>query len=1123
METDFITNERVILKKLDIFIRKYYKNQILKGSILFLTLLLAGFLLIVFSEYIFHFGQVIRSVLFFMFIICAIFLFVWFLCIPALKLLKIGKILTYNQAAKIIGDHFSDIEDKLLNTLQLIEQKQNGKEDINLIVASIDQKINSLSTFKFTQIINFRKNIKYLKYTVPPLVIFILIVVLSPKIISEPTSRIVKFSENFIEPLPYQIIILNEKLTALQQEDFELKVKLMGSEIPDEIYIKANDNTFKLNKESPRLFSYLFKSLQTNVKFSIFAGKAVTNEYEILVYPRPTIYNFNIALTYPAYTNKESVVIENTGDLTIPAGTIATWKIYTKDVENIEMIFGDQRNTLSRKNNLFIYSKKILESGRYTVIPGNKFTHKSDSLTYRIEVINDGYPTISVTEIRDSALISSIFFEGIIKDDYGFGKLVFHYDKGVQGEMNKPREGEILIPITKNINNQNFYYSTDLSLLLPSPGSSISYYFEIWDNDEINGPKSTKSEIRIIKTPTLDEIKNGVENNVQEIEFSLENSLKDSESLSKSLEDLKRKLVEQNELKWLEKQRIESQLKNLENISQKIEEIKQKNQENIRNEENLLETSERIIEKQKQLSEMMDQLLTEDIKNMIKELNELLKEADKGKMEEMLEKMKISNKDIEDQLDKNLALFKKIEFDRKLNEQINNLKKLADKQEELAKITEKNEKKTNQLIDSQDSIKQEYDSISKTLKELNDSENELETPLGIEKTNPEQEEIKESLYESKNDLEKENKRGASKNQKNTAKNMNSLANNLEKMLNSSDAEQLEEDANNVRNILENLVRLSFQQENEINKTKITKRNDPGFSQIVKDQVEIGDRIKVTEDSLKEIARRQMFIRPIILKELGKIKQNLKDVEKSLNDRSLMEALSKEQIIMTSINNLALLLSESLDQMNQEMNNMSGNEQSSCKKPSKRGGKAAMKGIREMQEQLGKELGKMKGNLEKMRSQGSGKSKENGQYNKELAKMAAQQEAIRNELQKYKENLLEGGSKNGMKDGENINQTINEMEKSEREIINKQITKETIQRQEKIITRMLESEKAEQQRDMEEKRQSTEAKNQNFSNPNEELKYKLRKRQEDELLKTSPLPINYFYRGRINSYILTIDR
>jgi len=1124
MELNFIKNESIILEKLDIFIRKYYKNRILQGCLIFLALSVAGFLLIIFSEYLFHFGQVMRSILFFTLIICGFALLTWLLAIPMLKLMRVGKVMSHQQAARIIGDHFPEIGDKLSNTLQLIDQRHSQKENFDLLIAGIDQKINTLRIYKFTQIINFKKNIKYLKYVIPPVILLIFILLVSPSMISDPVTRIVKFSEGYVEPLPYQIIILNENFTALQQEDYELRIKMLGDEIPNEIYIKNEHNTFQMIKEKSRIFSYTFKSLQNNVIFSIIAGKAETKNYEIEVFPRPTVLDFKIILTFPEYINKEPQIVQNTGDFTVPEGTIAKWEINTKDVEKIKMEFDDKEDILLQKNNnVFVNSKRITKSGKYSISTSNVYTTKSDILSYRIEVINDGYPSISVTEMYDSSLLMNIFTEGIIKDDYGFSKLLFKYEVLAQTRDIKSPIKEIPVAFEKNNNNQLFYYSINPSALQLAPGMNYNYYFEVWDNDAINGPKSTKTEIKTIKIPTIQEVAEQVKNNATGIESDMENSLKESKSISKNMEDLKRKLVDQNELNWIEKQKIESQMNTLEKISKDIEKIQKLNNENIEKEENLLNTNQRIIEKQKKLNELMEQILSEDLKSMIKELKDLLKEADKAKIEEILEKMKLSTKDIEKQLDNNLQLFKQIEFERKLSEQITDLRKLANEQKNLAEKTQNNEHIQDQLTKSQDSIKKVFDSISKNLEELSKSEEELEIPVNIKETSNDQKEIQSLIEESKNELQKRNNRKASQNQKNTERKMNNLAENLEKMQNNSEAEQLEEDANNVRFILENLIRLSFQQENLINRTKITNKSDPKFPEIVNEQLEIGERLKVSEDSLNEIAKRQVFVRPVITKELGKIKQNIRKSVDLLNNRSLAEAISKEQFIMTSVNNLALLLSETLDQMNQEMNSMNGNGQKACKNPSKKGGKASIKGMKEMQEKLGKELEKMKNSLEKMRSQGQGGKQEQGQYNKELAKMAAQQEAIRNELQKYKESLIESGNNQGLKDGDNISKAIEEMEKNEREIINKQITQESLNRQQKILTRMLESEKAEQQREKEEKRESIEAKNQNYSNPNTDLKYKIKTKQDTEILKITPLPLNHFYKAKMNSYILTLDK
>jgi hypothetical protein len=98
---------------------------------------------------------------------------------------------------------------------------------------------------------------------------------------------------------------------------------------------------------------------------------------------------------------------------------------------------------------------------------------------------------------------------------------------------------------------------------------------------------------------------------------------------------------------------------------------------------------------------------------------------------------------------------------------------------------------------------------------------------------------------------------------------------------------------------------------------------------------------------------------------------------------------------------------------------------------------------------------MKNGMEKMKSQGSGGKKEQGQFDRELAKMAAQQEAIRNELNKYKESLMESGDKQGLKEAENLSKTMDEMENQERELINRRISQESINRQQRIMSRMLE--------------------------------------------------------------------
>ncbi|MCK9421092.1 MAG: hypothetical protein M0Q38_00650 [Bacteroidales bacterium] len=1041
--------------------------------------------------------------------------------IPLFQLLKIGRFISYDQAAEIIGDHFIDIQDKLINTLQLIRQQKTDSEHSSLLEASIDQKINRLKIFHFTTAINLRKNLKYLKYVSIPLLVLLLLAILSPQTISDPTRRIIRFNQTFERSVPFRIEIINKQLSVMQQEDFELKIKLTGEEIPTEIFIQTGGVTYKMRKNKGFIYSYLFKSLQSDVVFKFLAGAFLSEEFELKVYPKPIILNFGIKVDFPGYINKPPETYENTGDMIVPEGSKLSWTFYTKDVNEISLHFLNERISLQKQEtNKFTYFRKFFTTTPYSIIPRNKYTFNVDSLLFKISVINDGFPSISVSETVDTIIKTSLFFKGTIKDDYGFSKLTFNYSTNTEKDTIKHSFNSIIIPIVTSINTQNFYYATNLSQLIKDNGDKITYYFEVWDNDGINGPKSTRSELRTLSTPTLNEIESHTDNNGEKIEDALETSVHESESIKQTMEDLNRKMTEKNVLSWQEKKKVEELIKSNENILKNIEEIKNRNLENIQNEEEYLNTSERILEKQKQLNKLMDQLLTDEMRKIMQEMKKLLDQIDKNKLGDLMEKMKTNNKDLESQLDRNLELFKQIEFDRKVENLINTLKRNAEEQEKLADQTEKKQDTDTQMKAEQKEIKNSSDSVSKSLKQLSKDSQNLESKPDMSKARQKQDSITKKLERIEKQLEGKSAGKISKEQKEAANEMKELAMQMEESMQETEEEQLEEDASKIRMILENLIRLSYEQEDLIKNTRLIARNDPKYTEIVESQKEMSDKLRGVEDSLNAIAKRQIIIQPIITREVASINQNILSALESMNNRTPSNAVSQQQFAMTSINNLALLLNESLEKMNQQMSMsmMGKGKKKSCQKPSNSSGKGSMKNLKSMQQKLGEQLQQIKDGIEKMKNEGKGNKSGQSEMNKQIAKMAAEQEALRNEMQKYRDDLLE----QGLKDGGSIKQALKEMEQNETDIINKQITQETLQRQKQIVSRMLESEKAEQMRDKEEKRESTESKNQKFSNPLSDFKYKIKLRSDQELLQFTPPALNGFYKDKVNNYIIKIE-
>src|SRR5258706_15577954 len=114
-----MSNYTLLIEKLDAFIRKYYKNQLIRGVIYCVALGLAFYFAVTTLEYFGYFSTTLRTILFYSFIAGNIFIIARYVVISLSYLYRYGKIISHEQAAMIIGRHFPEVQDKLLNVLQL--------------------------------------------------------------------------------------------------------------------------------------------------------------------------------------------------------------------------------------------------------------------------------------------------------------------------------------------------------------------------------------------------------------------------------------------------------------------------------------------------------------------------------------------------------------------------------------------------------------------------------------------------------------------------------------------------------------------------------------------------------------------------------------------------------------------------------------------------------------------------------------------------------------------------------------------------------------------------------------------------------------------------------------------
>ena len=1126
-----------IHEKIRSFRKKYYLNIFVRGTLLSLSILISYFLIAILLEYNLWLSSWARFLIFFTFFAVAIYCLYRFLK-PPFEWWLVKRGMNEEESAKVIGKHLPSVKDRLLNLIQLLGISNSSA----LAYASVEQKSREFEPVSFDSFIDLNQNRKYLKYLIGPVVVVVAILALNRSILTQSTSRIVHFNQHYSPQAPFQFIVGKGDLNAFYNENFTLNIKLAGAALPEHAYIVLANQRLKLDNNSPGEFSYVFENVQEGFGFQIEAAGFFSDTYEVSLLNRPELSRFNVSLVYPPYLNRKNESLANSGNLEVPEGTEIRWQISTAHANQASMVLGSNPQPEEFQitdNQAFTYRKRFKQPDTYEIVLKNEFSQNRERIAYNVNVIKDEYPKIEVNHFKDSVLYKMLVLSGVLSDDYGIRKLALHYK--VRNEEQKQIDSKTkAINIAKNQTQQSFFYPWTLDSIKLSPGHSLEYFLEVWDNDGVNGSKSTKTSTYTFYVPSEDNLVADINSSQTKTQQKIDQSVGKANKLQDQIEQANQKLKGKQSLDWQDKKMLEDILEQKQSLNQLVEELREQNKLLDQKKDAFTEQDERIREKAQQIQKLMDELLDEETKKLFEELQKLLKEnSDVSQIQKILDKLNQNANNLEKELERTLELFKQLQYEFKLDQAITDLKEQVEKQKELLEKTEeldkseskdksKNDKERKENSQDAKSDKSEKDKSGEESKENENSEPQTESQeLGKEQeelqkdfqeTSEKIEELKdlgEELDKSEDDLPSEedsedveqqqeqskemlNQNSPSKAKSPQQKALQKMQQMQQQMEGAESSMTMEIDMQNLealRQIIHGLVKLSFDQENLMKGFGELSQNDPGFNNIAQRQLKLKDDANVLEDSLLALGKRDPFMGSVVTREVSDLNEHLDKVIEANRERRRPQASNEMQLTMTSINNLALMLDDHFDMMMEMM----ANAQPSMGKSKKKGQKPSLS---QMQQQLNQKIQELKG---------SGKT--GRQLSEELAEMAAEQERIRKALQEMQENMQDE-----MKDGKLPGGDLpSKMEQSEMDLVNKQLTEQLIKRQQEIVTRLLDAEKSMREQDMDEERKGETAKDYEKEIPKAFEDYLRLKEKEVELLKTVPPKLYPYYKKEVSEY------
>ncbi|MGB1039034.1 MAG: DUF4175 family protein, partial [Bacteroidia bacterium] len=485
-------------------------------------------------EYFGRFGTSTRTALFYIYGLSSAAVAVWYLLRPTLGLINVNRKFGIKEASVLIGNHFADVKDKLLNTLQLREEA--GSKENSLLTASIDQRTAELSPIPFANAIPFKANMRYVKYALVPALLLLFVLIVSPGF-KKSSQRVVNFDTHFEIEAPFEFVSNLDSLQAIQNQNINIQLDLTGDQIPTDAYVYIGEHRYKMKSDNVGSFDYTLSNIQKSEKVFFEAAGFSSKEYKIDISLKPSLVGYSATISYPKYLNLSSEKVRNLGEISIPEGSTIKWSFNTKNVENIVVLPEDKN--LSATSNKTSFSKRFLKSSLIKVKTQNQEVANGDSVFYQINVIPDDYPEIAVEQKKDSLSNKIFYFIGDISDDHGLSKMMFHYRFTKSDlEENKDNSETIPINIDRSTSSQSFYHYWNLETLNIQAEDELEYYFTVWDNDGVNGAKASKTSLLKYRAPSLKEIEEQTEKANQEIKNSLAGAQSDASELEEEIKSI---------------------------------------------------------------------------------------------------------------------------------------------------------------------------------------------------------------------------------------------------------------------------------------------------------------------------------------------------------------------------------------------------------------------------------------------------------------------------------------------------------------------------------------------------------------------------------------------------------
>ena len=918
---------------------------------------------------------------------------------------------------------------------------------------------------------------------------------------TQESKRALVFWNDYIKPNPFNYTIAPGDTTIEHGTSLRVVVNFSDNQVPENVVLAFKtdiEDEFRL-RQMNRTVDGEFVSpeieLMNDIEYRVEMGEYYSENHTVDVQLQPRFDELIAEIIPPVYTGLSRTELEYPfSQLNVYPGSELTIRgTANKELNDLSIKIEGE---LNRMEPVELETNRVFER---TFSPSRSDTllfemTDTDGLKNRnpyrtlLQIQEDQYPTVTIREPTGTILETDpadlmILYQAT--DDFGLTRAELHWELE-RAFVEDRLTGSKSLDTPRNGRTEAIDWN--LRELDLRPRDQLFFYIRVWDNDEISGYKQSESQQVILQVPSLTEYFDNLDSRERDVQGEMDRISDDFREMEQEYQEFLERLRQNPDGGFEEQQMLEEIQDRQENIDDAVREMREQFEE-LRNE---MQQSDQVSDETQQayreLQQLMDDLDDPALREALEELRQALENMSPQDIERALENVDFNENLYRERLERTAELFKRLKMNSDLD-------KLARQYEDMAeRMQQDDEKSLDQLSDEMESVRNDMDSLSEQLEQLDSNPpKRSEETLRELKENAQQnlERLKEQMDQLQQDASEQMGDGESapseemqEMQDQISQQMQDEADNFRSSMQQMSGQQMNVNILALQRALYTLLELSDSQEFVTQSASEIRNRSQGFVELARVQNNIREQFSIVADTIFSVSSEIPGIPNQVNRKKAEVEQTLTRALDQMVERSQRGSSISTRESLGGINDLTSMIASLIDQLMDQQNGEGG------------GGGMSMEQMVEQlqnmsgdQQQLNQQLQEMINDM-----QGDRLSQEQSER---LDQLARQQNEIRRQLQELQRS---GALRDGDRTLSELQRMLEDMEDSINDMRGGVTDPLMIERQQNILSRMLSAEESLEQRGEDEEREGRDVTGYDRTLPPdmtlEELEQEIRSRLQD---------------------------